>query len=151
MAIALTTITNSIAALSISGVTILDIDQIPAEGTRAGLPVLYPEPGGFITNFVMVRDSFGGGSSAKMTLEYDLTYTFLHTVMGSDRAMAPYDDMVDKAMEILDAIIALDELTGVIDIVPNSPLEFGKAADPSGNMFFGCKFVFHIKEFGPNG
>ncbi len=151
MAIALTTITNAIAGLSISGVTVLDVDQIYGDMSRAGLPVLYPEPVDFVSNFRVSRDSQGGGSTALITIEYDLTYTFLHSPIGAERVLEGYTQMVDKAMEVLDAVLAIDTLTGAVDILPTGIAQIGPVPDPAGNMYHGCRFIFHVVEFGPNG
>lgn len=148
MALALTTVTNSIAALSVSGVTILDIDQIPPDASAIRAPVMFPEPLNFVSNFRMTRDSFGGGSSAKMTVRYTLTYTFCHHQAGMDRApFSQYAAMVDKAADILDAILAIDVFSGCVDIVPQAIPEFGPVPDPAGNMYNGCRIQLDIQEF----
>ena len=145
MALALITLCDSISDLNVSGVTILDLDQIPLGDLRG--PMMFPEPLGFVKNFSMVRDSFGGGTTAKMTVEYDLTYTFLHSRVGTTRALETYPAMVDKAYEILDAILAIETITGAIDLTPADVVEFGPVPDPSGNMYHGCRIILHVKEF----
>lgn len=148
MALSFITITNSIAALSVSGVTIKDIDEIPEAVLERDCPILYPEPAGFITDFIMVRDSFGPGTSAKITVSYNMTYTFLYSAVGSGRGLFDvYDDMVTKMGLILDAIIANDNLTGAIDFTPDEAFNFGPTADPAGSVFHGAQLVFGIVEF----
>lgn len=146
MALALTTITNSIAALSVSGVTLKDIDEIPETATGLG-PVIYPKPDGFVTDFTVERNSFGGGSTAKMTATYNLTYRFCHSPVGSGRFLEFYDDMVTKAFLFLDAVIAVDVMTGLIDLQVDDTLSFGPVMDPSGAVFHGCDIVLRVMEF----
>ena len=78
MALSITTVTNSIAALSVTGVTIKDIDEIPASVDAYDCPILYPEPVDFVTNLTVTAASFQG----KYDVEYDLTYTFLYAQIG---------------------------------------------------------------------
>ncbi len=145
MALQITTLMDSIAALDVVGVTILP--EPPAEATRM-TPVLFPEPLGFITDFTMVRDSFGGGSTAKMTVEYVLHYTFCYAPIGSGRTgLDIYVDMVDKVADILDEILAIDVITGSIDVVPDPLTEFGPVLDPAGNQYLGCRMALRCQEF----
>jgi len=148
MTLAIATIANSIAALSISGVNIKDVDQIPPNADRLE-PILFPEPLGFVTDFTLTRDSQGSNTFlAKYTVTYNLHYTFLFAPVGSGRTgLDLYDDMVGKAFAILDAIISNDAITGAVDIQPAETLDFGPVPDPAGNMYIGCRFVFQITEF----
>ena len=147
MALQIVEVTNSIGALQVSGVRILDLDEIPSSGVLRA-PVLFPEPLGFITDFELERNSFGGGSVALQTARYNLNYTFLFAPIGAGRTgLDVYDEMVTKAAAILDAVIAINTFSGGVDIVPLSPLEFGPVPDPAGNQFLGCRFVFRVTEF----
>jgi hypothetical protein len=147
MALETITICRSIADLVVDGVTIKNIDEIPADCTRL-IPVLYPEPLNFVSDFTMERDSFGGGSTAKMRVEYTLTYTFCLAPIASGRTgLEYYSELVDKVADILHAFLSIDVLEGVEDIVPLTPVEFGPVFDPSGNIFIGCKFPIRVMEF----
>ncbi len=97
MVLALLTVCDSISGLDVNGVTIMDIDQIPPDGLRL-TPCLFPEPVNFVTDFVMTRQSTGGGSSAKLDLEYNLHYTFCYAPVGSGRmGLDLYSGMIEKA------------------------------------------------------
>ena len=148
MALAFTTITNSIAALDVLGVTIKDIDEIPEAVRGRDCPILYPEPLGFISNFVYTRDSQGGGSTALANVTYNLTYTFCYTPVGSGRGLLDVsDDIVAKVGLILDAFIIADAATGVVDLTPQDAINLGPVVDPAGYTFLGCQFVLNIMEF----
>lgn len=147
MALAIATVITSIASLSVSGVTIKDDAAIPINAERLGA-VLYPEPVDFISDIGLERDSYGGGSVAKMTFSYTLNYTFCYTPVGSGRyGLDQYSDLVNKIAAILDAIIAIDTIGGAVDIVPKRLSGVGPVPDPSGNMYLGCKIAVNIMEF----
>ncbi len=140
-------IPNSVAALSVSGVTIYDVDQIPPDGTRL-LPCLYPEPVNFVTSFSTERNTFGATGAFK-TIEYDLNYTFLFIPIGAGRTgLEYYDDMLTKVGLIVDAVMALsgDKLTGAWEFTAQGVTDFGPVPDPAGNQYLGCRLVFHVIE-----
>ena len=147
MTLAISTITAAIAGVSVSGVTILDKSAIPNEwDTRT--PILYPEPIGFVSGFKVTRDSVGMASVATKTVNYNLNYTFIHSLAGLDRSIGVlYGDMVSKAFSIIDAILALDTVSGAVTIDVKDINEFGVVQDPSGNSCNGCKISFAIQEF----
>jgi len=148
MALAFATITNSIAAISVSGVTIKDIDEIPESVAVRDCPIMYPEPDGFISGLTYTRDSTGPGSTALATVNYNMTYAYLHTSVGSGRGLFDvYDAMLTKVGLIIDAIIISDGITGVVDLTIQDVSQFGAVPDPSGNMFIGTRLVFQIVEF----
>lgn len=145
MALQIATVIESISELTVTGVNILA--EPPAEVTRI-TPVLFPEPLNFITDFVMERNSFGGGSVAKMTVTYRLHYTFCYAAVGSGRTgLDVFTDMVEAAALILDKVLAVDTMDGTIDIQPIETVEFGPVPDPAGNQYLGCRFAFQVMEF----
>ena len=148
MALAFATITDSIAAISVSGVTIKDIDEIPESVAVRDCPIMYPEPDGFISGLTYTRDSTGPGSTALATVTYNMTYAYLHTKVGVGRGLFDiYGDMLTKVGLILDAIIISDGITGVVDLTIGGAIQFGAVPDPAGNMFIGTRLVFAITEF----
>jgi hypothetical protein len=97
----------------------------------------------------MVRDSYGGGGTAQMTVTYQLTYRLCYAPISVDRGLfAIYEGMVDVAFSFLDAVLAIDDIIGaVVDITPAQVTEFGPVPDNAGNMYHGCEFILEIKEF----
>src|SRR5688500_9661643 len=113
---AFSTITNSIAALSISGVSIKDIDEIPQSGNML-LPILFPRPNDFVTDFSQAFRSFGSGGTAKIDFEYNLNYVFLLAEAGSGiGALAIYSGLITKLSAILVAIASNDAVSGLVDL-----------------------------------
>lgn len=148
MSLQLATITASIAALDVAGVNIRGIDAIPESLTTRGTPALFPEPNGFVTNFIARHASFDSGADAPKTVEYDLTYTFCFAPVGTARSILDiYGEMLRAAFAVWDAILAHDAIAGAIDFQPKNNLYFGLVVDPAGGKHHGCQFIFHVKEF----
>ena len=151
MALSADTIASSIATLSVPGVTVLGLDEIPETVTGRDCPLMYPRPDGFMSNLRVERVSFGPASSAAKDVRYTLHYTFLLAPVGDGRGLFDvYADMVSYVLAILDAIIADDALngtiTGVIDITPQGVVRFGLVASPAGGHFHGAQLSFEVLE-----
>jgi hypothetical protein len=149
MALEIKTVADSISALVIPRVQIMDLNEIPtAVTTRADLSIMMPLPE-FITEFDMVRDSFGGGSTAKMTVTYKLNYRFFLAEAGSyrNKKLDWMVDIVDRVAKVMDAILAIDVFAGCIDIVPGEISNMGVVNDPTEKDFYGCDITVEVKEF----
>ena len=147
MALALVDICDSISNLSVVGVTIGDIDNIPPDVSQVRRQYLFPEPDGFITDFAAQRDSFGPNNIALQTVTYTLNYTYCHCPLGTGRTgLDEYDGMLTKVGLIIDAILDNVITTGV-DVYFPEIVEFGSVPDPSGNVYLGCRLAIQIKEF----
>jgi hypothetical protein len=143
----LVTVTNSIAGLSISNVTVLDVDQIPPEAQNVRGPTLFPDPDGFVTDFSVTRDAWGTGVNSKLTVSYTLNYVFAFVPSGSGRgALDQYSGMIDAWVDVMDTILGSDTITGCVDIAPVGVPIFGTLQDPSGGTFTGCKLAFAVTE-----
>lgn len=144
----LTDVTNAIAAISVSGVTIHDVDQIGVSYQQTA-NVLIPNPNqdGFITGFQMRFDSIMQGTYAPMTIAYTLNYRFLGTRIG-DMAnfTTAYADVVSKTVAIINAIFATPApYSGRIEMTLGA-VSIGAKIDPSGNAFHGADFALNISE-----
>ena len=149
MALQIATVADSISKLSVAGATLKDIDELPKKGTVRNTPVIIPKPNGFLSNFKPERDSFGPGTTAKITVTYTLTYRLLHSEIGTGRTgiFSTYAAMVAITSLFLDAIIANDTVTGAVDLEAADVTEFGPVADPMGKMFHGCDIAINIMEY----
>jgi hypothetical protein len=147
MGLQIATVAASIAGLTIAGVVIKDLDEIPTSvGTRDSVLMPLPE---YITNPGMERDSFGGGSTAKMTVQYTLNYRFFLAPVGTyrNKTLGWMADLTDKVGAIWDAILEIDTLDGCIDIVPGPVINMGIVNDPADAAYYGCDLSFVITEF----
>ena len=117
MTIKLSTIANSITRITVTGLTIKDIDEIPQGLLNRDCPALIPNPDNYVNNFSVQVDSFGTGSQRKMTITYQLNYMLLYSEVGTGRTttLEMYSGMLAKACAFLDAFYALDNLTGAVD------------------------------------
>lgn len=146
MALALTTVPDSIAGLSVSGLVIKDINEIPA-AVDPRQPTLLPLPD-YLTGFSVVRDSFGDGA-AKMTVTYNVNYRLCYAPLGDGRTatLEQQSGLVAMVGLILDAVLAVTTLNGLIDILPAQVVGMGAVNDPSDRPFWGCDISFQVMEF----
>jgi hypothetical protein len=144
MAIQIAAVANSIQALTVTGLTIYDVDNIPAAVDVRQTAALIPLPD-YITDVEIVRDSF----DVKMTLTYTLHYRLFYKLAGAGRAgvIEYYDGMVDMIAAIWDAFLAIVTYTGGIDLMPVSVSGIGVVMDAAQNEFLGCDMAFQGKEF----
>jgi hypothetical protein len=143
---AFATITNSIAALSISGVTIKDIDEI-LQTARMICPVLLPQPNDFVTDFEPTFQSFGSNGTPKIDLNYTLHYVYLHCEAGGGLSQLDiYAGLMTKLSAILVALLSNDAVTGLVDMKPDIG-NIGVIEDPSGNQYWGVMFSLRILEY----
>ena len=147
MTLAISTVCSSIASLKVPGVTICDLSNVPPSGERV-TPILFPDPANPVSNFVVERMSYGGGSSYKLDADYDLNYIYIHCEMGSGRTGLDYlEACVEKVQLIYDEVLEIDTFTGGVDISPTSDIQITTMTDPSGKNYLGCSLTFHVKEF----
>ncbi len=140
------TVSLSIAALSISGVTIKDIDHIP-DSAKLLCPLLIPQPNDYMSNTKVASMSFGSNGSQKINLEYDLQYVYLHCESGSGvNAFAPYGSLIRKIKQILITLISNDSISGLVDLTVNSISNVGIINDPAGNSYWGVLVSLHVLE-----
>ena len=117
MTIQLSTIANSITGITVSGLTIKDVDEIPTDIIQRQCPLLIPNPENYISNPLIKVDSFGTGTDRKMTLTYNLNYILIYSQVGAGRVniIDAYAGMLTKACAFLDAFYGLSTLTGAVD------------------------------------
>ena len=147
MSIKIITVLDSISALSVSGVTVKDINEVD-EGWQVRGAVLYP----LIDNLVIfskpTRQSFGIGSAKRLDINYALSYRLLYAPVGSGRgAKDVFTGLTTTIAAILDALNVLDAPSGAVDI--EASINDGKPVvkDPAGNDYWGCDFTINVLEF----
>ena len=138
--------TDSIAGLIISGVTIKDIDQIP-EAARLLTPLVIPQPNNFVTDLSAEFETFGSNGSAKINTNYTLNYVFLFCEIGGLSSFAAFSGLIEKLSAILVAIHSNDAISGAVDVKINSIGNLGVITDPAGVEFWGLEFSLRILEY----
>lgn len=145
--VGLITVADSISNLSISGVNVRDIDQIP-ENALAILPVLFPLPNGFVTDVVFSRQSMGD-AEALMNMEYVLHYRYLHAAIGSGGGLlAAYSGLLTNLAAIVKKILESSNVTGAVDVTLQSVSGIGPLPDPGGQtQYHGVDIALKVLEF----
>jgi len=139
-------VATSIAGLSISGVTMRDINQIPMDAEMAG-PTFYPRPQDFITDVAFTRMSTGGHGSMKLDMGYTLHYMYLHAPVGGGVAtLAVYQGLIQNIATILEVLLTNDDISGAVDMTVESISNVGPVGDPSGNAYHGVEIALRILE-----
>ena len=147
MALHISEILDAIAALTVTGLTILDADQIPVEMTQRDCPVLFPRPDEFITDFTSERQSFGPASAAARDVTYTLNFILAYAPVGTGRGIfEPYKNMLVLAYKVIDAIHADDDLSDYgLDVTARIG-NVGLVSSPGGAQYHGCVISFDILE-----
>jgi hypothetical protein len=145
--ISLATVANSIAALSISGVTVKDADEIVTSWNKQA-NILYPIPNNWITNAKFTVDTYGSNSAEKGRFSCNMNYRFLGTELGNmANFTSAYNNVISKMILIINAIISNDVITGAVDFRFVGVANIGPLPDPAGNVFHGCDLTFMYEEF----
>lgn len=141
----LTTVTNTIEALTITGVTILDVDEI-VEDMSMMPATLAPRPEDFITNTLITRDDSSG---RLLKLEYTLNYRYYHCPIagGLGGIFGSYSAMLTKILAIQLKLMDDAALTGAVDYKDVAPYNIGPVQDPAGNWHLGCEFGINFTQF----
>jgi hypothetical protein len=141
------TVAAAIAGLTISGVTMRDIDEIP-DSAALLCPLMLPQPDNFVTNLAYSRETFGSMGAAKMNTSYTLNYAYLHCEVGSGlNTYASYAGIISKLELILETIMSNDVINGAVDIQVESIGNIGVIPDPAGVQYWGLLFSFRVLEF----
>ena len=137
-----TTVTNSIESLSITGVTVADVDEI-SSAISLGTAVLVPRPDDFITGLTIIPAEI---SAQNLDLSYDLNYTYYHCPIGA-RLVDVYSAMIANIALIVKAFAQNETLTGAMDNGLPTISHIGPVQDPAGNVYHGCDISIHVLQF----
>lgn len=142
------TVWDSIAALSIAGLTIRDIDQV-TEVWEVRTPTLYPDIASPLDLPAPTRQSFGTvANGAKKDVSYTLNYVFTFAPIGSTRGVKDIiSSMFAMLVLIFNAVTESDALTGSVNIDPRIASAGVVVEDLAGNKFYGLRLAFDVTEF----
>jgi len=140
-----TTVTNSIAALNISGVTVKDVDEV-TDTTKMSPATLAPRPEDFVTGISLVPAEL---SQQDNDLTYTLHYRYYHCqiVRGLGGMLASYSGLITKAAAILLAFSNDATLTGATNNTAPQIENIGPVNDPAGNVYLGFEISIQILQF----
>jgi hypothetical protein len=144
------TVANSIAALTITGITVLSVDDVP-ESAQTLTPIMFPRPNDFITNLheVQPERTFGTSGAEASTWEYTLNYMYLHCQIGATLGglNAIYAGAITNIIAISDVIMNNDTLTGAADVRLETIPSIGQVLDPGGKFYYGCELAVTVREY----
>jgi hypothetical protein len=146
IAVSFSTVADSISKLTVTGVTMKDIDEIPPSGNML-TPIMFPNPDSFITNLSVTRMSLGGGGAAALDMTYVMNYVFLQSRAGA--GISPFDaysKVITNLAVILVAMLTNDNITGPVDFEVNDIGNIGVIEDPAGKQFWGVLLSFKVTE-----
>lgn len=139
-----------IAALSVSGLTIRDLDAVPEEvSPRVGeIPVLYPDPVNFIELTHEVRDTLDTDAQAFKRVFYTLHYMYLFAPLGSERGWYKLaQPAILLLYQLFDVVLLNQKVLTIVNIEPNHG-KFGPQVDPADSRdFIGCPVTFQVEEW----
>jgi len=147
--IKIATVANAIEAISIAGVTVKDLDNIPVTATVRDC-FLIPKPDGFVTNLQITRQSQGTTAQGrKADVTYTLTYLLIVGVVGAGRAdvLDYYADVIGKAVLVMNAVEDLVTLAGAVDIIPAGVSSFITVTSGANTSHPGLELSFDVVEF----
>jgi hypothetical protein len=148
MSLSATTITAAIAELSVNGLTIKDVDDIPQTINARDCPVLFPMPGSWLgtgSGFPEGDTTFGTATTRYWQAHRVYTYVFIHSPVGTGRGInEQYEDATNFMDSIPEALIELDVATVDIENITHKPL--GIVTDPAGTKFIGTNFDITFRE-----
>jgi hypothetical protein len=144
----LANIVDAIAAVSISGVTVKDVDQV-AGSFLGQSSILYPNiDGPFVTDFSLDYQVIGRGANAAVNVFYTLNYRYLYVQVG-DIAILPkaYNDVFTKLIAVLNAFAGLSNpYSGAVIMEIAAVTDLHPLPDPVGNMFYGFNIALRVEE-----
>ncbi|MBU2249809.1 MAG: hypothetical protein KKD77_23885 [Gammaproteobacteria bacterium] len=149
MALASTTVSAAIAALSITGMkSIRDVTNVPDELDTRSLPCMFPDPENWLDageGTIEDETTFGTPSTRFWVVHRAYNYVWLYKEAGDGRGLKSHysggSTMLDA---IVTAIVALD-VSGV-DVQSVSHTRFGLISDPSGKNFYGSFITIRCRE-----
>lgn len=143
----ITNVITAIDGLTISGLTICDLNEIPETvDERAAFLIPSPVEPSPITNFTYERVSFGM-DTALGDATYTLNYKLFYAKAGMERGLfAVYPGLVALAMDVVEKILEQSALSGAADWTPRIA-EIGLYADAAGSLWWGALISVDVRDF----
>jgi hypothetical protein len=146
--IAFTAVPTAFALLGTTDFTVKDTDKIPAQGVELICPILFPDPGGWLSDVSEVRETMGVGGTGQFDLNYTLNYIYLHSPAGGNISdFDNYNAMIANIGRICTVVANNDTMGGVDDVTIQSVSTPGFIEAPDGVVFHGCRIALKVLEF----
>lgn len=155
MTLSTRSIATAIAGLSVTGVSIKDITDIPKSINKGNCPIFFPHPDEWYQG--TKSEPGQGGLYAGHAGVYDavrtMRYIYLHSPAVTANIISDtYPDMSDKVDLLYSALAGLNGEAGTLTVQSINVSEFGEIAAPAAgtsqirNRFYGCFFTIQILE-----
>lgn len=148
MALNSTGIATAIAALSISGVTVLDLPAVPDTADMRKCPQMFPNPSGWIVGGIGSNEDGEGPATfgpGMWVMQRAFNYVYLHAPVGQGRGML---DHMSAMSTNLDAIMTALTTMAIanVDVMEIDCGDFVVITDPAGARFYGYTVTVALKE-----
>jgi len=145
VSLGITAIMTALSDLSITGLTFCDTSEIPEGADPFRVPMLFPVPDRFISDFVYTRDSFDGLAH----VNYNINLRLCYAPIASGRGIFDvYPSMVAMVELILETLITNDTLSTAVDIQVAGVPVFGKVFDIHNYIpYHGVEITLSVMEF----
>lgn len=139
-------IVSAISQLTITGITIKDIDEVAA--SWVSLPkVLYPNIDDFVTNFELNYPTFVQDGTGPVDIKYSLNYRYLSTQVGDMATVAVQSNLVlAEVISIVNKMLTVRAPYDGRVLMTLGDLSIGARLDPAGNQYFGADFALNVEE-----
>lgn len=140
-------IITAIKALTISGLTIYGLDDLPEQVDARSDVSMFPDPFGYITNLTIANVTFGAHDAAK-DARYRINYVFAVKSTQAGRGLYEYIQPTAEIAQDIIEILTTSDLTaaGAVETTVSCPF-IGQVEDPAGNKFHGGKIAVDILDF----
>jgi hypothetical protein len=147
MALNSVAIANGIAALTVTGVTIKSLSNIPDIITVGECPILMPDENNWMSGAVGGPDGDGPSTFGPGMWEFqrDFGYIYLHSATGQKRSMSDHLAAISANIDAIQTALTTLNVAGV-DVIQITCGEFGPYTDPSKQNFYGLKIVVTVEE-----
>lgn len=140
-------VTAAIAAQTVTGLTIKDIDAIPTSAKALG-PVLFPMPD-FVEGADFTRQTLGTAGAQMMNMEYEISYVFCFCEIGGGvgGVYSVYPGLSAMLANIMLMFALLDNPRDGVELTIGKPSKAGAVNDLAGNQYWGCIIPVKILDF----
>jgi hypothetical protein len=147
MALAAGTIATAIHNLSITGVTVLDITEIPQAVDLRTCPLLCPGPSWISGGIGSSEDGEGPATfgPGMWVFQRVFSYRYFHAKVGTGRGLYDHYSAMSTNLDAIQTAFTTLAVAGV-DVMEIDNSEFGIVNDPAENQFYGFDISVALKE-----
>lgn len=146
MTLKIITVADSISKISVTGLILKDIDEIPSALEGRDCPLLFLDPDNPITFNELTFESFGT-SQAKKNATYTLNYLLVYGLAGAGRTnkLESIAGMIGLAADVVEEVVGLQTLAGAVEW--NASIGDTSVLNWNGKSFDSVQIKISITEF----